>query len=129
MDGVEIPIGASDSGLSAAMASASRSIVKLRDTFKTLAAPVAAASRETAKGEKAIERYTKAAYALNKSAQITGGSLAFLTGPLDDLGDLLERGSLKMAGFAVGVAAVTVGLAALGGNTVEFATNPKDYPS
>ncbi len=112
MDGVEIPIGAADAGLNAAMASASRAIVKLRDTFRSLAAPVDNATKKTAAAERAVEQYTKAAYSLNKAAQVTGGSLAFLTGPLDDLGDLLERGNLKLAGLAVGLTAATVAMAA-----------------
>ena len=129
MDGVEIPIGAVDAGLNAAMAAASRAIAKLRDMFRSLAAPVDSATKKTAAAERAIERYTKAAYSLNKAAQITGGGLSFLTGPLDDLGDLLERGNFKLAGLAVGLTAAAVAMAALGANTIEVATHLEDYTS
>ena len=114
MDGVEIPIGAADAGLNAAMASASRAIAGLRDTFKTLAGPVDAAGKKTAEAERATKKYTDAAYALNKAAQITGGGLSFMTGPLDDLGDLLERGNVKMAALAIGSVAAVGGMYAVG---------------
>jgi len=129
MDGVEIPIGAADAGLNAAMSSASRAIAGLRNTFKTLAGPVDAAGKKTAEAERATKKYTDAAYALNKAANATGGALTFLTGPLEDVGDLLERGNLKLAGLAVGLATVTVAMAALGANTIEVATHLEDYTS
>ena len=114
MDGVEIPIGASDAGLNAAMSAASRAIAGLRDTFKTLAGPVDAAGKKTAEAERATKKYTDAAYALNKAAQITGGGLSFMTGPLDDLGDLLERGNVKMAALAIGSVAAVGAMYAVG---------------
>lgn len=114
MDGVEIPIGAADAGLNAAMSAASRAIAGLRDTFKTLAGPVDAAGKKTAEAERATKKYTDAAYALNKAAQITGGGLSFMTGPLDDLGDLLERGNVKMAALAIGSVAAVGGMYAVG---------------
>ena len=114
MDGVEIPIGASDAGLNAAMSAASRAIAGLRDTFKTLAGPVDAAGKKTAEAERVTKKYTDAAYALNKAAQITGGGLSFMTGPLDDLGDLLERGNVKMAALAIGSVAAVGAMYAVG---------------
>ena len=114
MDGVEIPIGASDAGLNAAMSAASRAIAALRDTFKTLASPLDAAGKKTAEAERATKKYTDAAYALNKAAQITGGGLSFMTGPLDDLGDLLERGNVKMAALAIGSVAAVGAMYAVG---------------
>lgn len=114
MDGVEIPIGATDSGLNAAMAAASRAIAGLRDTFKTLAGPVDAAGKKTDEAAAATKRYKDAAYALNKAANATGGALTFLTGPLEDVGDLLEKGNIKMAALAVGSVAAVGGMYAVG---------------
>lgn len=135
--GVVIPIEGDASGLQAAIASASASLRSLASTAATAAsgglralkARTDDAGQAAKKATTATDRYKDAAYALNKAANATGGALTFLTGPLEDVGDLLERGTLKTAGLTIGLAAVAVGMAALAANTIEVATNLKDYTS
>lgn len=112
--GVVIPIEGDASGLQAAIASASTSLRALSSQASAAAAGGMRALESSSdkagasakKAATATERYKDAAYALNKAANATGGALTFLTGPLEDVGDLLEKGGGRMAAMAIGVGVV-----------------------
>jgi hypothetical protein len=122
MAGVVIPIEGDASGLDAAIDRASASIRQLGAVagsvssggIRQLEGATAAVGRSTKTATASVERYTEAAYALNKAAQVTGGALSFITGPLDDLGDLLERGGGRMAALSVAAVGVVGGMYAVG---------------
>jgi hypothetical protein len=108
---VVIPIEGDASGLQAAIATASASLRSLSAQaaaaaaggMRTLETASDKAGTSAKKAATATEKYKDAAYALNKAANATGGALTFLTGPLEDVGDLLEKGGGRMAAMAIGV--------------------------
>jgi hypothetical protein len=115
---VVIPIEGDASGLQAAIATASASLRSLSAQaaaaaaggMRTLETASDKAGTSAKKAATATEKYKEAAYALNKAANATGGALTFLTGPLEDVGDLLEKGGGRMAAMAIGVGVVATAM-------------------
>jgi hypothetical protein len=120
--GVVIPIEGDASGLQAAIATASASLRSLSAQaaaaaaggMRTLETASDKAGTSAKKAATATEKYKDAAYALNKAANATGGALTFLTGPLEDVGDLLEKGGGRMAAMAIGATAAVGAMYAVG---------------
>lgn len=127
--GVIIPIGGDASGLDAAIDRAVSSLRSLASSassaasggVRQLQSATASAGTAMRRGAVDVERYKDATFALNKAANATGGALTFLTGPLEDVGDLLERGGVRMAAMTVGLVAGAGALYALGSAAVSAA--------
>ena len=121
-EGVVIPIEGDASGLDRAIDRASAALRSLGSVaagaagggLRTLEARTEGVGRATNKAATAVDKYKDAAYADNKAANATGGALTFLTGPLEDVGDLLEKGGLRMAAMSVGGLAVVGAMYAVG---------------